>query len=426
MRIPSRLKQNYFLRNIALLASGSILAQVIAVLCSPIITRLYTVDEIGIYSYLIAMVSIFTAVMNGRYDMAIVSEEEEKNVFPIIKLSILIGIIVSIVATVFFGFYFWFAKSEYASYRYAIVVFFFLLVANAFINVFNSYNNRNKEYRLMTSVYVIRTGCQNIGGVLLGIGKIGVLGLLLPYTVGQYLGMKRQAKSLLSSFKNIWASDYEAIKKVAQKHIQLPVFSVPAMFANSFSYSSVTIFMESLFDMSVVGYYSLSTRILGLPLSLISGNVSKVFFQEASIEYSNTKGFMSSYKKTILFLTAMAVPMGIIMYVFAPWACSTFFGDNWFVAGEYIRILAPYYMIRFVGTALSPGLLICKKQKQELMIQVLLVITSVISYAITVFISREVEVFLWCICITKSIIYLLLIVLIWRNAFMCNKNKIIN
>jgi len=423
MRILDRLKKSIFFKNIALLASGSVLAQVIAIICSPLVTRLYTVDEIGMYSYLIAMVSTFTAVMNGRYDMAIVSEPGEKNVFSIIKLSIIIGFIVSIFATIGFGIYFCIAKPEYSQYRYAIVFFFFLLIANSLINVFNSYNNRNKEYKLMTSVYIIRTACQNIGGVLLGLVKIGVLGLLLPYTVGQYLGMRRQATTLIPLFKEVWSSDYDSLKRAAKKHIQLPLFSVPAMFANSFSYTSVTIFMESLFGMGVVGYYSLSTRILGLPLSLVSGNVSKVFFQEASNEYLNTRQFKSSYKKVFLLLFAMVVPMGIVMYLFAPWVCKVFFGETWVVAGDYIHILTPYYMFRFIGTALSPGLLVCNKQKLELLIQSLLVITSVISYVITVMTSRSVEVFLWSICITKSIVYVILIVLVWRNASVGTQNE---
>lgn len=421
MNLANKIKNSSFFRNVALLTSGSIIAQTIVIICSPIITRLFEVQEIGMYSYLITMVSTFTAVMNGRYDMAIVSEENENDIFPIIKLSILIGFTVSIVATIGFGLYFWIAKPEYAQYRYAIVFFFFLLIANAMINIFTSFNNRKKEYQLMTSVYVIRTGCQNIGGVLLGFCRLGVMGLLLPYTVGQYLGMRRQAKSLQSSFKDVWAADFISMKRVAKKYIQFPLFSVPAMFANSFSYSSITIFMESLFDMAAVGYYSLSTRILGLPLSLVSGNVSKVFFQEASSEFIKKGRFVSSYKKTFLFLALLAAVMGVVIYLFAPWACRVFFGESWTVAGEFIRILTPYYMVRFVGTALTPGLIVCNKQKQELFVQILLVLTSIVSYIITLLSGGSIEVFLWSICVSKTAVYILLICLIWHNASTVSK-----
>lgn len=416
MKIWEKIKNNYFFKNIALLSTGSVFAQLIAVVCSPILTRLYSADEIGVYSYLIAIVGTFTAVLNARFDMAIVTEEEEKNLFPTVKLSMILGILISFGISIGYGVFFYFFKTEYAHYRYSIIFFFLLLIANSLINVFNSYNNRKKEYKLLTSVYVIRTGFQNIGGVAFGFFKTGVFGLMLPYTIGQFLGMRRQSKTLIPYLKKVWKSTGEDMKRVAKKHKRLPLFSVPAMLANSFSYSSVTIFIESLFNMSLVGYYSLSTRILGLPLSLVSGNVSKVFFQEASAEYTKRGKFSASYKKTFLLLLAMAVPMGVVIYIAAPWACKTFFGESWVVAGNFIRILVPYYMLRFIGTALSPGMLVCEKQQQELLIQILLVITSVVSYIITISTTKSIETFLWSICITKSVVYILLIALVWGNS----------
>ena len=268
----------------------------------------------------------------------------------------------------------------------------------------------------MTSVYVIRTGCQNIGAVLLGVVKCGVLGLIFPYALGQYLGISRQSKMLRPHLKEVLEADYDSISQVAKKHIQLPLYSAPALLANSFSYSSITIFMESLFDMTTVGYYSLSTRILGLPLSLVSGNVSKVFYQEAAQEYGDKGHFKSAFKKSALFLTALSIPMGLVIYILSPWACQVFFGEAWVVAGDYIRILTPYYMIRFIGTALSPGFLVCNEQKQELLFQVLLVFTSLISGAITVLTVKSVEIFLWTICITKSMVYIFQIILVWKDA----------
>lgn len=416
MKFLIKIKQNIFFKNIILLTSGSILAQFVVVLCAPIITRVYEVDEIGVYSYIIAMVSIFTAVLNLRYDMAIVVEKDEKNIYSIIKLSIIIGIIFSSIATVIFGIYFIIFKVEYKNYRYILLFYFILLVTNSLINVFNSYNNRYKEYKTMTMVYIIRTICQNVGGILFGIFNFGMIGLLLSYTLGQFLGMKKQSSTLRTKLKDIWESSYQEMKRVAKIHKFFPLYSSPAMIANSFSYSSITIFMELLFDMKVVGYYSLSTRILGLPLSLISGNVSKVFFQEASVEKSKRGNFCGSYRKTISLLLVIAIPMGFVMYYFSPWLCGIFFGKSWIVAGEYIKILTPYYVFRFIGTTISPGLIVSKKQSQELIIQILLVITSIFSFAVTLFTNMTVKNFLISISITKSIVYIILIFLVWKNS----------
>ena len=100
------MKKNFttsFLGSILILASGSVIAQGITALSIPVLTRIYLPNDIGIYTYLLSIAAIFMAVVNARYDVSIVTDSEERNVFPLIKLALLIGIIISIVA--FFGCY---------------------------------------------------------------------------------------------------------------------------------------------------------------------------------------------------------------------------------------------------------------------------------------------------------------------------------
>lgn len=158
--------------------------------------------------------------------------------------------------------------------------------------------------------------------------------------------------------------------------------------------------------MSVVGFYSISVRVLGLPLSVVSGNVSRVFFEEASREFKTTGGFRKAFNKSTIFLVSLAIPMVIFMMIFAPPLCGFVFGEGWEVAGEYIKILAPMFGIRFVVTALSPGLLIANKQNYELVLQLMLVAASVISFILTKVNTSSIEEFLLYICVSKSIVFI--------------------
>ena len=99
---------NSFLVNIAVLASGSFIAQGIGALTIPVLTRIYTPEDLGLYTYIISIAAIFLSVVNTRYDVSIVTEPEERNVYPLIKLSLIVGGIVTIIASiggyVFFSF----------------------------------------------------------------------------------------------------------------------------------------------------------------------------------------------------------------------------------------------------------------------------------------------------------------------------------
>lgn len=90
-----------YVKSISILTSGSMLGQIIGFVGSIFMTRLYSAQEIGVMSTIVAVTGIFASVINGRFDYAIVKEQNEENVFALIKLSVLIGIITSILVSVF-------------------------------------------------------------------------------------------------------------------------------------------------------------------------------------------------------------------------------------------------------------------------------------------------------------------------------------
>ena len=126
----SILKKKYkseFLKSVFTLAVGSIVAQLLVVIASPFITRLYSPAEIGMYTYFLSSSQIFIAVINGRYDMSIVMEKEEERIFPLIKLSYYICLIFS--AIISFTYYIYLSEfsDKYAQYYYMAPLIFILL-----------------------------------------------------------------------------------------------------------------------------------------------------------------------------------------------------------------------------------------------------------------------------------------------------------
>lgn len=406
--------KNSFIKSTAILASGSILAQIIIIITAPLLARLFSPEEIGVYTYVLSVATMFMSVINGRYDMSIVTEEKEELIYPLMKLSFIISILASIVITVGYIVYITVFSKKYMNYLYTSIFMFALLMTYGVINILTAYNNRKKEYKVMTSVYITRTTCQNVGAVILGVFKLGIVGLLLPYTIGQLLGIKRQAKTLRSNIDKLKKTDKNEMIKVLKLHCKQPLYSAPALFVNSFSYSSITFFIEALFGMNAVGFYSISVRILGLPLAVISGNVSRVFFQEASREFNETGQFYKSFKKTLIFLVALSIPMVILMMFLAPPITAFIFGEAWIESGKYIRVLSIMFGIRFIVTSLSTGLLVARKQNYELLLQILFIIASVLSFAIAKIFSITIYKFLTIISISFSLSFMVYFIAIYK------------
>lgn len=403
--METRIKTS-FLKSITALVSGSIVAQLIAIIVSPIMTRLYTPSDIGVFTFIITIVNMFSPVINGRYDIAIVTEPTKKNIFPLMRLSLRICLIFTFVISIGSSVYFMKSK-ENSVYSYAVIFILILLISRGVTNILIAYNNRNKEYKLMTSVYVIRSLVQNVGFVLFGVFKFGVFGLLFSQVAGIMLSIKRQSSSFKSQFNSFKKSSFQDELDVAKKHKNQLLYSTPAIFVNNFSYSSLNLFVGSLFNTSVLGYYSMSYRLLGLPLNIISNNVSKIFIEEASREYDVSKSFTKTLKKTTIILVIMAIPMVLCMYFFIPPIFEIVFGKNWSITGKYVRILSPMFGIRFIVTAIAPGLTVARKQGMDLILQLLFVIVAGVSFIITVTRNLFMEEFLICITISFSLVYMI-------------------
>jgi O-antigen/teichoic acid export membrane protein len=412
-----KLINSAFFRSILTLASGSIIALLISFLASPIMTRLYDTSSIGLYTLSITAVSMFGSIICARYDMAIVTVKKEEDVYALIKLSVIITLVLSIIISCVYYIYNLYLSSMDS--KSMIVLFIFTLVfliVSGVNNVLFAYNNRHKEYKLITSVHVFRSLGKEAVMIIMGLLHIKSLGLLTAHLTGQILGANRQGKSLLKNFENLRKVNKNQVITVAKAYYKQPLYSVPSIFANNFSYSSINLFIASLFGLTTLGYYSLSYRILGLPLSIISNNVSRVFFEEASREFNKTNQYKRAFIKTSLFLFAISIPMVIIMILFSPKLFVLVYGNGWDEAGRYVSILAIMFGVRFIVTALSPGMVISGKQNIDFFINLTFLIVSLLVFAIVKKYSMDIYNYLYLICIFYSIVYSVFYIILFKNA----------
>lgn len=410
----NNIKNSNFIKSIFQLAAGSIIAQIVTIACSPIVTRLFSVEDMGLYALILTISSIFGSVINGKYDYAIVSADDERDIYPLIGLSMIVTLVLSLIIGVGFTFYLFFNPFIWEKLGIWVYLSIILLITNGVANVLVSYNNRMKEYKIISQVYVQRTFIQNALLVLSGFFSFGAIGMLMSQLIGSLFGLKTQSKSLVldprADFKTIF--NLKEIKYSMKKYIDFPLYSLPANLVNNMSYSLLNFFISGLFGLKVLGFYSMTYRILGLPLSLISVNVSKVFFREAAEEIKETGGFSNSLKKSVLLLLPMAIPMFLILYFGGPILFSIFFGAEWYVAGEYAKILAFLFSVRLIVGAHTPAFIVRGKQRLELIFQILFLISSILCYFLTKILDLDMLVFLNIYAIINTIIYLSLFLLI--------------
>src|SRR5690554_4361739 len=90
------LPKSKYTRNVLTLMTGTGLAQAIPIAISPILTRLYTPEEFGMFGMYLAIVAILAVAATGRYELAILLPKNDKDAINILILSILLSALFSV------------------------------------------------------------------------------------------------------------------------------------------------------------------------------------------------------------------------------------------------------------------------------------------------------------------------------------------
>lgn len=413
-----KIKSDY-IKSITTLVSGSMLAQVVTIICAPIITRIFSPEDLGVYALVAGAVAIFGAVAALRFDLCIVSSNDEGKVFPLIKLSFYITCIVTIFIIAGYSFYFQTLKSDYNPFLLAIIAG-LLVWQMGIINIATAFNNRYKDYKLITKTYIQRVSSQNICNLFAGFLSLNAIGLCFSHIIGYSVGIRGQVKPIVRERNKLRLVTNNEMKSVFTKYRKQATLSTPATLANGLSYSLITYFIEALFSTALVGYYSISYRVLGLPISVVSANISRVFLERASREYDENGNFAETYKSTMKISICIGICIGAALFFLAPWACEIFFGKGWGIAGIYIKILTPMFVLRFMAGGINSSAIIVNKQHIDFIIQGLLTVSVIIIFVIAKIMGLKIEAFLMIINIVFSFIYIVYIYLFW----LCANNKV--
>lgn len=378
--LKKALPKNAFARGVSVLVGGTVGAQALMVLASPLLTRLYTPEDFGLLAVYASILSLFTVIASLRYELAIPLPEKDSEAAHVAILSLLIvGLITAISALVILIGGERLAQlinaPDMANYLWLIPV---GVLAIGCYQVFNYWAIRTKSFGTIAKTKISQS-LATLAVQLSGF-KLGVLALMLGQTGGQSVGVMNLARPALKSphFKGWQWSD---LKKVAARYKSFPIFSTWGGFLNTASTQLPPLFFAIFFSAGVAGLYALAHRVLAMPMSLIGSAVGNVFFANAAEAYREDRLaplFESVYAK----LVSIIMPVMLVLMIDAPRLFAFVFGANWEEAGELARWMAPWLAVNFVGSPLSTMFTILEKQKQGMFFQGIMLFLRVIAIVI--------------------------------------------
>lgn len=339
-----------FLRSFFILLLGSSVAQVIPIALSPVLTRIYSPSDYGIFGSYLAITSIGMVIASGRLDMAIFLPNEDTDASHVTMAALLISFVFCMLFAVVGNLvlFFWPKLTEH---HYLVKLLPLSVFVSTCFGCFINLINRKKQYKQMNKSRINQVCMVGAGQYGLGVSKISsglLVGDVFAKTISViilYLQMK----------KNFYFSKFDKKKfySILFRYRKFPIFEMPASLLNTLSYQLPYLCMPILFSTSVSGFYFLVYKVLMLPASLAGTAVLEVFRNKVTEAYNRDGECKSIVFKVMLVLLLVSILPTMIIMIFGPYIFKLFFGSSWGVAGEYARVLAPLAMLRFVSAPLS-------------------------------------------------------------------------
>ncbi|CAM3923706.1 lipopolysaccharide biosynthesis protein [Mesobacillus zeae] len=418
MRIEKYFKNSQW-AGVITLGLGTVIAQSINIIIQPFLTRLISPEELGIYNFIISMANLIIPVASLKLSMLIVIESEEDNVDLLTDVSIFTVFLISSMYTLFIIIMLQIGNNSFYNIGGLSLIIPLIVFTNGIRFIFASHNNRYKKYSLMSKVDIIRELIKGIMQIFSGIFGGGAFGQSLGYALSPVAGVSIQAKDYLQRFKYRKKIKFKIILSIYKKYKKHILYLVPAQFINSFSYTLITTSVISLFSATETGYYSISVMVLGLPLVLISNNVSRVYLQKIGKDYKEGKSVWPIYLSFIKVLGIMSAIGFSFLAIIAPNVSEFVFGNGYGEAGRYITILCFMYALRFIASSLMGGYIVFNRQRNDTIFQSLLVLSGACVYIVTKKYNLNIYEFLELISFSYGLIYMLIII---NLGYICRKS----
>ncbi|NQD70230.1 oligosaccharide flippase family protein [Sphingobacterium shayense] len=407
-----------FNKNFLILLSGSLLGQLINVLVSPILTRIFTPAEFGYFGVFTSIVSILTGITTLKLEMALPLKENDKEYSQLFWTCLVINLLISVLIGVTFGllpysFYNQINIAEIYRYWWLIGVALFFTGTN---RIFNSAVVRFKAFKEISVSFlnqvVIKNAFQIGFGLYYPYGSVLIGGTILNQITSLFnLARVVKRKNIVDNFDLDVISPKE-IKSIFNRYKDYVVFGTPSGLANSLGLYLPVPLVMFFYGAEAAGSLSFGITLISIPMRVIGMSISQVFIGEAAEMIRNSeKGVARLYSRILKKLIQFSVIPALVVLFFGDKMFPLIFGEKWIEAGEFIQILTVCFALQFVSSPLSQILNLLVLQRIQLLWDVLRLILTVLTLTIPASFGLPVKTAIMFFSIGMSMSYVILIFL---------------
>jgi O-antigen/teichoic acid export membrane protein len=374
-RLRATLLSHDLFRGALTLVAGTGAAQLIVILSSPILTRIYAVSDFGAFAVVSAILAILLSIISLRYEFAIPLPGSDQEAANVLGVCLIATLLVSAGSAVVL----WIAGPALLAAIGASAVTPWLLflalgaLGGGIVTTFTGWAVRTKSYSDIAATKFTQGISQVVLQVGLGLVGWGTLGLLLGAIAATVAGATRLVGSAWRTHASVLrAVSIQGMRVAARRYRRFPIFSAPSALLNTVGIETPILLITVLYGTYVGGQFAIAQRVIGLPITLVAAAVAQAFFAEAARRMRERPDQLRGlFIQTTRTLALGAIGPFALAMLLSPLVFPIVFGDSWQEAGLYISVMVPWFYLQFVTSATGTTLDVLERQDRHLVREVI-------------------------------------------------------
>lgn len=347
-------------RSVALVAGGSIGAQAIAVLALPVISRLYSPSDFGVYSYLVGIAMVAVTFVSLKFEAGVPLSANDSVTQALVRLAIVtstticaVVLIVSSLLPASFDSAIGASAAQYFTWVPVLV-----WVTSLFV-IFNQVALRQRDYGTLVRRGLVASAV-TVGIQLLWPWSRSTSGLM----AGPIAGRTAASALLAIRFRPTILARVPAKDMVnaVRAYWRLPAAFAPSALLNALGSQLPILVIARTFGAGDAGEFGMALQVSAIPGALIGAALSQVFLGEFAARHragtgAGKRDFVRATRRLLLPAGLSFVGLFVVAPMLLPWIL----GDEWIQVGDFTRAMALAISVGVVVSPLSQVFLIYQR-----------------------------------------------------------------
>ena len=335
------------LRATLTLLTGSVLAHALPLLLGPVLTRLYTPADFGQYALLWAVATNLAVVACARYEFALPLEKTPRGAALLMALCARLLLAVTAASTLL-ALVLLFGQGMALAWLLPAGV--LAIGATQWLTLWAT---RAQRYGLMSAARLVQYGGGAVLQVLLGLFKMGPVGLVVgPIVAGLGAAWLLARPAPQGGWRQMGRQPLQRLKAMAARHRDFPLYNTPHAFIGALQDTLALLLIAAWAGDAAAGFWALALRYLKAPATLLGGALSQALYPQL-LQARSAAEARSLVRRSMLALALLATPLAAVLLLWGPDLFTWIFGAQWGDAGTLARGLALYIGLHFIASPLS-------------------------------------------------------------------------